>query len=153
MLVKLMCSNGDYGKSLRRRRLAALAFLALGILGLVCNFGIVQGSNLPSYARGFYLGASSGIALGGVILLLRIQYLMTHPEAQKKARIQETDERERAVVNRSFQFAGLLTFYLCIAAMMVLVAVNMDAALTIFAVIVVYSFSFLCANIFLSKTL
>jgi len=151
--MKVMCSSGDYGKSLRRRRLAALAFLALGILGLVCNFRIVQGSSLPDYARGFYLGASSGIVLGGVILFLRIQYLITHPEAQKKARIQETDERERAVVNLSFQFAGLLTFYLCIAAMMVLVAVNTAAALTIFAVVVVYSVSFLFANVFLSKKL
>jgi len=148
-----MCSNGDYGKSLRRRRLAALAFLALGVLGFVCYFRMVQGSTLPDYAQGFYMGASTGITLGGLILLIRTQYLITHPEAQKKARIQETDEREKAIVNQSFQFAGLFTFFLSVAAMMVLVAVNIAAAQTILAVVVVYALSFLCANVVLSKKL
>jgi len=151
--MKLMCSGGDYDKSLRRRRLAALAFLILGILGFVCYFLLVRGSELPDYARGFYLGASSGITAGAVILLARTQYLITHPEARKKAQIQETDERERSIIAQSFQFAGLLTFFLSVAAMLVLVAVNIAAAKTIFAVVVVYAFSFLCANVFLSKRL
>jgi len=151
--MKLMCSNGDYGKSLRRRRLAALALLALGILGFICYFLLVPGSALPGYARGFYMGASAGITLGAVILLARTQYLITHPDALKKAQIQEMDEREQAIIAKSFQFAGLLTFFLSVAAMLVLVAVNMAAALTIFAVVVVYAFSFWCANVFLSKNL
>lgn len=153
MLMKLMCSNGDYGKSLRRRRLAALALLALGILGFVCYFLLVRESGLPDYTRGFYLGASTGITIGAVILLARTQYLITHPEARKKARIQETDEREKTIIAQSFQFAGLFTFFLSVAAMMVLVAVNFAAAQTILAVIVVYALSFLCANVFLSKKL
>ena len=43
------------------------------------------------YARGFYLGAASGISIGAVILLIRMQYLLTHPEARKKAKIQEQE--------------------------------------------------------------
>jgi len=153
MLMKLMCSGGDYGKSLRRRRLIALALLALGVLGFVCYFLLVRESGLPDYARGFYLGASTGIILGAGILLARTQYLITHPEARKKAQIQETDEREKAIIAQSFQFAGMFTFFLSVAAMLVLVAVNAAAAKTIFAVVVVYAFSFACANAFLSKRL
>jgi len=153
MLMKLMCSGGDYDKSLRRRRLVSIALLTLGVLGFVCYFMLVRESGLPDYSQGFYLGASTGFTLGAVILLARTQYLITHPEARKKAQIQETDERERAIIAQSFQFAGILTFFLSVAAMLILVAVNTAAAKTIFAVVVVYAFSFLCANVFLSKRL
>lgn len=154
MLLKLMCSGGDYGKSLRRRRLVAFAFLALGILGTVCYFLLVDKSEtLPDYAKGFYLGASSGICLGSVFLLVRTQYLITHPDARKKAQIQETDERERTIIAQSFQFAGYFTFFLCVAAMLVLMAVNFTAAITILFVVVVYALSWVCAIVYLSKKL
>jgi len=151
--MKLMCSGGDYGKVLRRRRLVSLALLALGALGFVCYFLLVRESSLPDYTQGFYLGASSGFTLGSVILLARTQYLITHPEAQKRARIEAQDEREQAIIAQSFQFAGVFTFYLSVTAMFVLVAVNRAAAGTLFVCIVIYSLSWLCANLYLSKKL
>ena len=153
MLMRIF-DTSDYDRSLRRRRLLGFGLLAVGITGLVCYILLIHGSGvLSDYARGFYLGAASGITIGAVILIVRMQYLLTHPEARKKARIQEQDEREKAIVNQSFQFAGMFTVFAAAASMFVLAAVSRTAALAVFGVIVVYAVTWLTANLYLSKKL
>lgn len=153
MLMR-MFDTSDYDRSLRRRRLMSLGLLAVGITGIVCYFLLIHHSDvLSDYARGFYLGAASGITIGSVILLIRMQYLLTRPEARKKAKIQEQDEREKAIINQAFQFAGMFTFFAAVASMFVLVAVSKAAALAVFGVIVVYAVSWPLASLYLSKKL
>lgn len=153
MLMR-MFDTSDYDRSLRRRRLMAFGLLAVGITGIMCYFLLIHNSDvLSDYARGFYLGAASGMTIGAVVLLVRMQYLLTHPEARKKAKIQEQDEREKAIINQAFQFAGMFTFFAAVASMFVLVAVSREAALAVFGVIVVYAVSWPLANLYLSKKL
>ena len=153
MLMRLF-DTPDYDRSLRRRRLIGFGLLAVGITGLACYFLLVRNSEvLSDYARGFYLGGASGICLGALILIIRAQYLLTHPEARKKARIQEQDEREKAIINQSFQFAGMFTFFAAVASMFVLVAVSKAAFGAVFAVVVVFAVAFLLSNLYLSKKL
>lgn len=153
MLMK-MFDTSDYDRSLRRRRLVAFGLLAVGITGIVCYLLLIHDSDvLSDYARGFYLGAASGMTIGAVVLLVRMQYLLTHPEARKKAKIQEQDEREKAIINQAFQFAGMFTFFAAAASMFVLAAVSKTAALAVFGVIVVYAVTWLIANLYLSKKL
>ena len=80
-------------------------------------------------------------------------YLLTHPEARKKAKIQAQDEREKAIIDQAFQFAGMFTFFAAVASMFVLVAVSKTAALAVFGVIVVYAVSWPLASLYLSKKL
>ena len=153
MLMKLF-ETQDYDRSLRRRRLMALGLLAAGITGLMCYFLLVHDSEILSgHAQGFYLGAACGISLGALILLIRMQYLLTHPEARKKAKIQEQDEREKTIISQSFQFAGIVTFFAAAASMFVLVAVSREAARAIITVLAVYSAVWLLSNFYLSKKL
>ena len=153
MIMKLF-DTSDYERSLRRRRLVAFGLLAVGLTGLVCYLLLIHDSEILSdYARGFYLGGASGISIGAVFLLVRMQYLLTHPVARKKAKIQEQDEREKLIVNQSFQFAGMFTFFAAAASMFVLVAVSHAAAMAVLGVIVVYAVTWLLANVYLSKKL
>lgn len=153
MLMR-MFDTSDYDRSLRRRRLLGFGLLAVGLTGLACYILLIHDSGvLPGYARGFYLGAASGISIGAVILLIRMQYLLTHPEARKKAKIQAQDEREKAIIDQAFQFAGMFTFFAAVASMFVLVAVSKAAALAVFGVIVVYAVSWPLASLYLSKKL
>ena len=153
MLMKLF-DTSDYDRSLRRRRLVAFGLLAVGLTGILCYLLLVQDSDvLPDFARGFYLGGASGITIGSVILLIRTQVLLSNPEARKKAKIKEQDEREKAIVNQAFQFAGIFTFFTAVASMFVLVAVSRAAALAVFGVIVVYAVSWPLASLYLSKKL
>lgn len=153
MLMQIF-DTSDYDRSLRRRRLMAFGLLAVGITGLLCYLFLVRDSDaLPDFARGFYLGGASGISIGAVILLIRTTYLLSNPEARKKARIQEQDEREKAIINQSFQFAGMFTFFAAAASLFVLVAVSLEAAAAVVAVVGVYSITWLFRMFYLSKTL
>lgn len=146
--------TSDYDRSLRRRRLMAFGLLAVGITGLLCYLFLVRDSDaLPDFARGFYLGGASGISIGAVILLIRTTYLLSNPEARKKAKIQEQDEREKAIINQSFQFAGMFTFFAAAASLFVLVAVSQEAAAAVVAVVGVYSIAWLFRMFYLSKAL
>ena len=153
MLMR-MFDTSDYDRSLRRRRLMAFGLLAVGITGIVCYLLLIHDSGvLSDYARGFYLGAASGITLGAVFLLVRVTYLLSNPEARKKAKIKEQDEREKAIVNQAFQFAGMFTFFAAAASLFVLVAVSRAAALAVLGVVAVYAVVWLIACLGLSKTL
>ena len=153
MLMR-MFDSPDFDRSLRRRRLMALGLLAVGITGLVCYFLLVYNSEvLSDHARGFYLGGATGITAGALILLIRMQYLLTHPEARKKARVQEQDEREQTIIAQAFQFAGMFTFFAAAASMFVLAAVSWAAFRAIFAVVAVFAAAFLLSNFYLSKKL
>lgn len=153
MLMKVF-DTSDYDRSLRRRRLVAFGLLAVGITGIVCYLLLIHNSDtFPEFARGFYLGGASGICIGSVFLLVRITYLLSNPEARKKAKIQEQDEREKTIINQAFQFAGMFTFFACAASLFVLVAVSMAAALAVLCVVAVYAIVWLIASVCLSKTL
>lgn len=143
----------DYDRSLRRQRLYALCLLAVGIVGIVCYFTLVDGSALPDFARGFYFGASIGVTAGALILLLRVTRLMRDPEARKKAKIRDTDERERHITNRAFQIAGLVTFFTSAAALFVLLPLSMEAFLALLAVMALYCGCFVVISLWLSKKL
>ncbi|MCI8916578.1 MAG: hypothetical protein HFF26_07935 [Oscillospiraceae bacterium] len=150
MLMHLF-DTSDFDRCLRRRRLLGFGSLAVGIIGELCYLLLIHDSEtFPEFARGFYLGGASGITIGAVILLVRSTYLLANPSARKRAKIKEQDEREKAIINQSFQFAGMFTFFAAAASMFVLVAVSMAAAL---GVVAVYALVWLIANLYLSKTL
>ena len=154
MLIKAMLTgSGDYGKSLRQRRWAAIGMLCVGLVGFSCYFLLIPDSGLSDYAQGFYLGAATGITAGALVLLIRTQYLITHPQAQRKAKIKETDERERKIVHTAFETAGGVTYFASIAALFVVLPLSMAAFKTLMAVIILYSFVFAAASAWLSKKL
>lgn len=150
MLVKNFTDGSDYHKALRQRRLAALAMLALGLIGLACALLLVPESNLSDHAKGFYTGGATGLILGALVLLVRIQLLIKNPEAQQKAKIKEKDERNQQIVNQSAQVAGVVTVFTMAASLFVLIPLNFTAYVTVICVILFYSIVFLVANLWLT---
>ena len=89
---------------------------------------------------------------GAVILLCRVQYLLTHSEARKKASVREMDERERTIVHSAFQAAGVVTFFTA-AALFIVLPQYPHAFYALFAVMTLYSLTFLIALQVLEKRL
>lgn len=151
MWIKQWTKGGDYEKSLRQRRMAALAMLAVGLVGFACYFLLVPSSGLSDHVQAFYLGAASGISFGALVLLVRTQYLLKNPQAQKRAKIQETDERKQRIATEAAQFAGVFTFFCSAAALFVVLPLSMEAYYALQTAMAVYCLSFLAANLWLSK--
>ncbi len=154
MLMKSFLNvPGDYEKTLKVRQWYSLGFMALGLLGLVCYRLLVPQSGLPDFAQGFYAGAAFGILLGGLILLLRARYLLTHPEARKKAQVKEQDEREMTIVNNSFRLAGQVTFFGSAAALFIVLPLSRSVFAALLTAMAVYALTFLAGNLYYEKKL
>ena len=153
MMMKLIFGSDDFEKTLKRRRIFGFAMLAVGIVGMLCYFFLVPSSDLPDFAQGFYLGAASGVCLGAVILLVRSQYLLSSPEALKKARVKETDEREKQILHSAFEAAGFVTFFASAAALFVVLPLSVDAFRALLGAMTLYAVVFVGACAWLSKKL
>lgn len=153
MLVKMLFCGDNYQKSLKQRRACSVAVLCVGLIGFVCYFLLVPGSALSDFAQGFYLGAAGGITAGALILLIRTQYLLTHPNAQRRAKIKETDEREVHITQTAFRLAGMVTFFVTAAALFVLLPLSVEAYYALLGVLALYALVFLAVNLWLSKRL
>lgn len=151
MLCKLF-TGSDYLRTLKHRRLISGAITLVGLVGLVCYFLLMDGSSFSDHARGFYCGAAVGLTAAGIILLFRTQYLLTHPDAQHRAKIKETDERERAIALDAALFAGLFTFFAGLVALFVVVLFDRTAALLLLGMLYLYAVVFVAASACLSKT-
>ena len=154
MLIKtILTGNGDYSACLRQRRWAALALLAMGLVGFLCWFFLVPDSHLSEHARGFYLGAASGITAGSLLLLIRTQYLITHPQAQRKTKIKETDERELHITRSAAQIAGGLTIFGAALSLFVVLPLSREAYYALLGVILLYTALFFLSALWLSRKL
>lgn len=148
MILKRMTQNagGDYCKSLRQRSWAALAILVIGLAGLGCYVWLVPGSGLSDHAQGFYLGGACGITAGGLGLLIRSQWMLRHPEKWRKARIQETNERNQRITAQAAQIAGRWIQILQVPIVLVLLLVDLRLALVIVCFMGLYSLLYLIAR-------
>lgn len=151
MLISFMTCGPDYEKSLKQRRLYFLAMLCVGLVGLVCYFLLVPGSSLSEYAQGFYLGAASGLVGGAGALLIRTQRLLSNPEARKKAKIKETDEREVQILREAAFAAGMITFFGAAAALFVVLPLSLEAYYALLGMVALYTLSFFVLNLVLPK--
>lgn len=144
-------SGKDYAKALRLRSWAALAIMAVGLVGLVCYFWLVPDSGLGSYAQSFYRGSAWGITGAGLGLLARSRWMLCHPEKWRKAQIRETDERSQRISAQAAQLAGVGMFFLQCLAAFVLVAVDRRLVAVLLCSMLAYILLYLIAWTVLSR--
>ncbi|MCM1026171.1 MAG: hypothetical protein NC432_07030 [Roseburia sp.] len=101
-------NNEEYRAVLKKRQrvmcfciLAGFVTEAVVLFVYFCDF-----VELSDYRLGFLLGLGGGLALGGVVGLLRIRGKLADEEKLKEARLKETDEREIEVNSRALQGAA-----------------------------------------------
>lgn len=149
-LIK-MIGGKDYTQRLKHQRLAAAGLLLVGVVGIVCYFTLVPGSGLADFAQGFYIGGASGITAGAVILLGRCTYLLKSPKAYVKAKVKDTDERSQAILHKSFEAAGEVTFFTSAAALFVVLPFSVAAFGALLAAMALFALTFLAANLVLER--
>lgn len=149
-LIK-MIGGKDYTQQLKNQRLASIGLLLVGIVGIVCYFTLVPGSALEDFTKGFYIGGASGITAGALILLVRCTYLLHNPEAYKKAKVKDTDERSQTIIHKSFEIAGIVTFFTSAALLFVLAPFDLYAFRAIMTVMILFAAVFIAANRILER--
>lgn len=151
MLIKRFMSGWDYDKTLKLRQLWCAAMVAVGLVGFICYALFVPNSSLSDHAQGFYLGAATGLFVGGLVLLWKTRRVMHNPEAKRKARIEETDERRSLILSKACVFAGLFTFFCGGAALFVVLPFSMEAYYALLAMMLLYTLGLVLSVFWLSK--
>lgn len=141
----------EYTAVLRRRLIFATAMNVLGLIGLAAYFLLVHDSQLPAFAQGFYLGACFGIEIGAMVLQVRLRHLRKHADARQRAQLEECDEREQAILQKAFQFSAVTSIFIAVAALLVLVAVDLNAFLAVLSMLVVLCLTFLAGYLYYSR--
>ena len=127
MNIKTICSlfgcrtahtDEEYRSILSRRERTYLIMLILGIVTFAAAGAAELFSwnvALDSHALGFYSGIGTGMAFGAATLLIRLRKTLKDPDALRKARIRDTDERVAEIGRRATATAGyalLIAVYL-----------------------------------------
>ena len=76
---------------LNRRSLGAIGLIVLGALIGLCSI-LLGADSQTSEALTIYPAFACTLALAGATVLIRTQYLLSHPSARQRARIQEQDD-------------------------------------------------------------
>ena len=111
-------TDDEYRNVLRRRQRSFVAMLLLGIVTFAAAGAAELFSwnvALDSHALGFYSGIGTGMAFGAATLLIRLRKTLKDPDALRKARIRDTDERVAEIGRRATATAGyalLIAVYL-----------------------------------------
>lgn len=151
MLINKITYSQDYDKSLKLRCLYFSAMALIGLLGFICYGLFVPNSSLSDHAQGFYLGAATGIFAGGLVMLWKTRRIMRNPETKRKARIEESDERQQLILSKAAMFAGLFTFFCGAAAIFVVLPFSTEAYYALIGMMALYVLSFVAANLWLGK--
>lgn len=92
-------TNEEYKAELKKRQRLMIILLLLGVLTLVIMAVLIitKSDTLESYTAGFFCGVGTGLILGGLLGVRKIQKTMKDETALKEARLIETDEREQSI--------------------------------------------------------
>lgn len=103
-------NNEEYRAVLKRRRWGYLFCVLAGAvtMGITLLLYYCFSVELSEYRLGYLLGLSVGLALGGLVGLLRISARLKDEEKLKELRLRETDERELEVTSLALRATARL---------------------------------------------
>lgn len=98
-------NNEEYRLILKKRQKRMWGLFALGLLtaALGAALGLLMKEQTGVRQTAFVLGLGTGLSLGSVIEVWRLQRTMRSEELLKKGRLKEVDEREIEVRSRALQ--------------------------------------------------
>lgn len=89
-------NNEEYREILKKRRYRFFLFILAGLAteAVVLYVHFCTGIKISDYHLGFLLGLGGGMALGGVVGILKLRRHLKDEGKLKELRLKETDERE-----------------------------------------------------------
>lgn len=145
MIIKQLFQGKDYQQTLRRRLGIFIGLTVLGLLLIALSFTAMLTAALPSFARGFYMGAGSGLTLSGIVLSVKTRRLMKNPAAAQKAQISEQDEREQAIVTKAMTTVFWAIYLVLVPGIFIALPLSMDVFYILCGLLFLMTAVFFCS--------
>ncbi len=110
-------NNEEYRKVVKTKIKLACLIILLGILSLI-GMQIINNNDsitMSDYMKGFYTGASSGLIMAGIMLLIKYICIIKNETKLKEARLNAFDERIVAIQGKTLKCSAitmLITAYI-----------------------------------------
>lgn len=114
-------TNEEYRKVLKKRNIWMMALVLSGALiaGMSLYMGGFEEKALPEYSIGIYVGFGVGLALAGILLLVKNLVLMGNEEKLKTSRLENADERLSEISSKACRIVLMVMLLTIIAGGMI----------------------------------
>jgi len=150
-----IATDEEYRKLTKRRMVRQIMILVIGIITLVINeytrrAGI---SNIPEFGQGILSGTGSGLIGAGVIFLIKTIGLLRDEKKLRKARIEESDERNITMNTESIKIATIVLLFAMYAVFLLGIFITMDITLVIAGLLMLFFAVYIISMIVCSKVM
>lgn len=138
-------------KKVQRGVQRGLIFLGLVMLGtcvVLARLGRLEGA-----VEGFYLGAGTGLTVGGLALRLADRWKRRTPERDARADLDLQDERNQEISRRAVLSAGTVVLLALCAVMLAAWPLSRPVFWLAFALVLLYALSYLLAFVYFWRKL
>ncbi len=109
-------TNEEYRKELKKKNFICIFMMILGLaVAVTVVIAEKRGTvGLSSHIMGVYCGVASGIAFGGLILLIKNLRTLANEDKLKQSRVENSDERLTEIRSKSIQVAIMVMMAVCL---------------------------------------
>lgn len=146
-------NNEEYKEELKKRMRTLVVMFVLGALTLVTMIVLIvlKPQMLESYEAGLFTGMGTGLMVGAIMGIIRLRSRMKNEETLKKARLAETDERERELSNVAIRMTSKVMMAALYLVMLLSLFVAKEASLVMCGLILLYFVSYIICRKIISK--
>lgn len=146
-------TNEEYKKVLKRRNIWKLVLVLAGILisGTAFYAEQMQKTALSEEVLGLYTGFGVGLALAGIILLIKTMILMGNEEKLKQDRLENADERLNEIRSKSAQVSLMVMLLVIITGGMICSIFEPILIKAMIFLVDVFAFSYIAAFSYYKK--
>ena len=146
-------NNEEYKEELKKRMRTLVVMFALGALTLVTMIVLIvlKPQMLESYEAGLFTGMGTGLMVGAIMGIIQLRSRMKNEETLKKARLAETDERERELSNVAIRMTSKVMMAALYLVMLLSLFVAKEASLVMCGLILLYFVSYIVCRKIISK--
>lgn len=146
-------NNEEYKQELKKRMKTMIVLFVLGALTLATMIVLIilKPEMLESYEAGLFTGMGVGLMFGAVTGIIQLRNRMKNEESLKKARLAETDEREREISNRAMRMTAKVMMTALYLVMLFCLFIAKEAALVMCGLILLFFVSYIVCRKIVSK--
>lgn len=146
-------NNEEYKKELKKRMRTMVVLFILGALTLATMVVLIilKPQMLESYEAGLFTGMGVGLMFGAVTGIIQLRNRMKNEENLKKARLAETDEREREISNRAMRMTAKVMMTALYLVMLFCLFIAREAALVMCGLILLFFVSYIICRKIVSR--
>ena len=146
-------NNEEYKEELKKRMRTMAVMFVLGALTLVTMIVLIvlKPQMLESYEAGLFTGMGTGLMVGAIMGIIQLRSRMKNEETLKKARLAETDERERELSNVAIRMTSKVMMAALYLVMLGCMFFAKEVAFVMCALILLYFVSYIVCRKIISK--